>query len=93
MARGAIRQRTNHGDTQITEAETEASARRPLACPMPINLDGHADDALADVLMPELQNLRVLSVSVVHHPGLIRGEGHLTQPRMLSAAAEESRRT
>jgi len=22
---------------------------------MPINLDGHADDALADVLMPQLQ--------------------------------------
>jgi len=49
MARGAIRQRTNHGDTGITEAEPEASARRPLAYPMPMNLDGHADDAHADV--------------------------------------------
>jgi len=62
MARGAIRQRINHGDTGITEAEPEASARRPLACPMPMNLDGHADDALADVLMPQLQ-ISVLSVS------------------------------
>jgi len=62
MARGAIRQRTNHGDTGITEAEPEASARRPLACPTPMNLDGHADDALADVLMPQLQ-ISVFSVS------------------------------
>jgi len=41
-----------------------------------MNLDGHADDALADVLMPQLQ-ISVLSVSVVHHPGVIRGEGAL----------------